>query len=245
MLTLANRLMMRAGAVSGIELVGIVEVDVTTGDVVVDLTALTGGIDTAAAVGDFIVVCEGNGGHYANISGYTTIKTVTNFDSSASPDVKSEIYTAYKISTGDTSVTVLRTSGNYDVGTTTILVFRGVDPTTPLDVIWPLSAKADNNVLADPPAITPVTDGAVVVCVGHGGIDTGSSATRSYSSTDFDEFFTNWNHYATDGGGSVIGVGYKKIDPAGAFNPAAFTLTGADSTNDCWTAVSFVLRPAI
>jgi hypothetical protein len=86
--------------------------------------------------------------------------------------------------TPDTSITL--TGGTLsadDAGAVVVQVWRGVDPTTPFDVTQ-TTATGTNSVLCDPPAITPVTPGAVIVSGGAGGHNANTIVTGVYGSSE-------------------------------------------------------------
>jgi hypothetical protein len=78
-------------------------------------------------------------------------------------------------STPDTTITFSQTGNADNAGTASILVFRNVDTTTPIDVTT-TTATAANTVLANPPAITPTTAGAWII-YGASGAHAGGAAT--------------------------------------------------------------------
>jgi hypothetical protein len=117
--------------------------------------------------------------------------------------------------------------------------FRGVDPTTPLDVTR-TTATGTNTIRVDPPAITPVTNGSVVVFGGAG-----AGAADTFSTTDsLISPLTGLVNASRSATNSVsCGVG-ASIWPGGAFNPVQFTFNETDSVQYSFTAATLALRPA-
>jgi len=118
------------------------------------------------------------------------------------------------------------------------MVFRGVDPTTPMDVTL-TTATGGNSVLANPPSITPVTAGAWIACFGFGAHTDG---TDTYTSAGDLTLFTSSGGNTTNDG--TAGAGYKDDWVSGSFDPGAWTFSGTDSTSFSWCAVTVALRPA-
>jgi hypothetical protein len=118
-----------------------------------------------------------------------------------------------------------------------IFVFRGVDPANPFDVTS-TTATGTNSVLCNPPAITPITNGALIVA---GGVGAHNNGTKTFTSSDLDNFATRASIDTNNE--STIGAGLKEWT-SGAFDPAAFGFSGTNSTSYSWAAVTLALRPA-
>jgi hypothetical protein len=210
----------------------------TTSNQSISLTDLTGGTDTAPSAGDVVVVYYGVGGSSNNQtmtvnSGFTQLAQIV-----ANDTCDAYLRVAYKVMGGtpDTSVEVSQTTSANWPGAGVILVFRGVDTTTPLDVAH-TTASALNTALADPPSVTPSTSGAWVV---SGGIGAHNNGLHTFSSSDLTGFLSVGFDDSVD---VTVGVGYHQWT-SGAFNPAAFTFSGTDSTINSWAALTLALRPA-
>jgi hypothetical protein len=164
----------RPAAVTDITLVGYKTLTHAGGTTSMTLSGLTGGIGTDPAAGDLVVVFRASG-TTANrtltvtTSGYTSDSS-RNVGSAGAPNRISEVL-AYKVMGGspDTSVAWAGAGVSDEVNTTTVAVFRKVDPTTPLDVA--LVAVSGLGVSApNPGSITPTTAGTKVVafsCTGY------------------------------------------------------------------------------
>ena len=124
----------------------------------VSLTGLTGGIGTAPATGDVILVLTGwasttDGTPGVSTAGYTEI---TELFVNSTSDVNLSASYLVVGATPPTSVTVLSTTSSANTKGTVVAVFRGVDNTTPLDVAATTYTSA-GNVLPNFAAITPVS----------------------------------------------------------------------------------------
>ena len=195
------------------------------GDVSLDLTALTGGIDTAARTGDLVLAWGNvsNGGGQINTAGYTPI------DSDGFVPIERKFMGA----TPDTSVVGEGGGGSSNSSAYGVMVFRGVDQTTPLDATPTLATANSTN--PNPPSITPATDGAAVVALaGSGVFDTSISAPTNYTN-----LVTAAGNDSLD---STIGGAWRANRSAGvAENPGPF---GSWSSGP-WRATTIALRPAL
>lgn len=205
-------------------------------DYTVSLTALSGGIGTAAQADDIVVVVTG----FAQLSdlnpGPTTAGYTEVADLYANDNFDTNLSVAYKVmgATPDTSVTVTGSgSGTYGAATV-VHVWRGVDTASPLDVSA-TTATGINGSEIDSPAITPVTAGAVVLTCG---LTAGSDALRTAP--------TGYGHAVQAAGAASrpsLGVVASKAWTAGAEDPGAWT-GGTTSAFNSWAAVTLALRPA-
>lgn len=240
MLTVNNLIGFGAGS-SGIQFVGGATNSMlgsgSVGATIPLTSGLTGGIASAASAGDLVIAAFA-AASTSNLtlsitSGYTLIGTEQYSDDGHDTNLR----VAYKFISGDTETTFGFT-GVGNPGAVAVYVFRGVDPTTPLDVAI-AETTGLNTVLANPPAITPVTPGAFIVCVGAGAANTG--AENTFTSSDLTNFRTVAKR---DGREAILGIGHKPDWVSGAFNAAAFGFTGGDGTNNSNASVSIALRPA-
>jgi len=207
----------------------------------VDLTDLTGGIASSPAAGDLVIIYFGTASTAdRNLVVGSSYVEVTELYSSDTFDTNLVVARKFMGATPDTSITL--TGGTLsvdDAGAVVAQVWRGVDPVTPFDVTQ-TTATGQNSVLCDPPAITPVTPGAVIVSGGAGAHNQSSIITGVYSSPDLTGFRTAGQNDTND---VVIGVGYHAWT-SGAFDPAQFAFLLSDSTSFSWAAVTLALRPA-
>lgn len=208
----------------------------TLSNAVISLTDLTGGIDTAPQSGDMVVIayCVGSGSGTPALSfvtsGYTTLASLFSDDTA-----DTSLVAGYKFMTGtpDTSVTVSDTDNTASAGAVAVMVFRGVDPSTPLDVATTTSTGI-NGGRPTPPAITPTTPGAIIGMFGG----SGNQAPAVFVS-GLSNFITR-----TQGDTNSITVGagtYSWI--SGTYTPVQWT-GNTTSTQASWASATFALRPA-
>lgn len=216
----------------------------TTGSVTLSLQFLTDGIATAAAPGDFVLglfsvgTYDGTSSRVLVISDtsdvqYTLVGSQLLYNDAA--DYKAYLRLAYKFITTDVDIKFGPTGSASDPGIRGAYVFRGVNTVTPLDVTPTTNL---GTIRPNPPSITPVTPGAVIVAagaVGHFGINDPFSAP-----TDLIGFKSVW---AADAYELTLGIGYKDDWTSGAFDPAQF-VNGLSSTGYKTAAMTVALRPA-
>lgn len=209
------------------------------GDGTISLTGLTGGIAAAPAAGDYVVVALTTGSTASrSIScsyGTSLVASLTSIDSfHAVTQVRGKVQT----STPDTSIVVSGTGNVTDACGFVVHVWRNIDQTTPQDVTI-VTATGGNNAQSDPPAITPVTAGAIILAIG--GAAGGTLAVHtSPGGTGVGNFLSGWGADTQDGLTSIYSyTGWT----SGAYNPAAFA-NGGGATSSAWTGVTMALRPA-
>jgi hypothetical protein len=221
----------------------------TTSDVSISLNeTLTGGLATTPSAGDLVIVYFGTGSTadrdlvIGRTGGFTPIPYTEVAELFSNDTFDTNLAVAYRRLTGglsgDTFLVPITggTLNTADAGVVAIQVWRGVDAVTPLDVTQ-TTATGGNTVLCDPPAITPTTNGAIIV---SGGAGAHSSGTQTFSSSDLTEFLTVGQDDTND---ATIGLGYH-VWTSGAFDPAQFTFSGKDGTTFSWAAVTLALRPS-
>lgn len=206
----------------------------TTSTTSVTLTSLTGGIASAPAAGDLVIVGYG-------------ISSTTNVDVTISTAGYTEVYDLYEddtydanlgvfyktmSGTPDTSVVVGQTGSTSNAGAVYISVWRNENSTWPLRSV--ASAQNINSILANPPSITATGSSNAVVAIGVGALNTISA---NYSSSDLTDFQSTRQ---ADTNSVVIGGGYKN-PVSGTFDPAAFT-GPTTSTSASWVAASLEIR---
>lgn len=199
----------------------------------VSLTALTGGLAAAPSQNDIVIVVTAVGDDTAcDVTGYTLIATVST--------TISTLWIGYKFmgATPDTSLTVTGSGSNTQGATVIAYVWRNVDTTTPMDVTATTSS-ATNTGIPNPPSITPVTQGAVILAAGGVGYD---STSRTLSSSSLSNFFSVTANLSGGNTDATAGVGWA-VWTSGAYDPSAFTLSGSDSTLFMSCAATMALRP--
>lgn len=199
-------------------------------------SGLTGGSNSGVSAGDLVVVtvCTGSQARssvvavtapatYQNLTAQRT--TATTYDTN--------IQVSYKFmpSTPDSVVTIPAQGNIADGQAYVVQVFRGVDPTTPLDVTPTYATGSDAN--PKPAAITPVTAGTWIVVTGGGASAIGIKYTASY--------LTNFlAAVGVDTNDARVGAGYYTAWTSGEYDPAAF----GSGLSDSWGATTIALRPA-
>lgn len=205
----------------------------TSPDDLVSLTDLTGGIASAPASGDLVIAAVGfNGsGNFAwsiDTAGYTQVADLFGDDT-----IDTNLWVHYKrLTAADTNFHVAGGNGSVTIA---VHVWRGSDSTTPLDVTT-TTATGINSGLPNPPSITPVTAGAVVVAVGQGGFQN----SAPFTSPDLENFISNGFEAGT--ADPAIGIGSIEWPGSGAVDPAAWS--GTTSTAAAWAAACLAIRPA-
>lgn len=201
--------------------------------------SLTGGTNTTPQAGDIVIIAHaiasGTTDRAFNISGYNQIADLFQTDTESI-----NLFVGWKLmgSTPDTSFTI--TSGSYSTtqaGTIAVHVWRNINPTTPIDVTS-TTALHVSSIRPNPPAITPVTSGAVILAIGGaahtGGVDT-------FGATYLSNFRTVGLNSTDD---STVGMGSIVWPGSGAYDPAVWTCTQATSTAFSAASCTMALRPA-
>lgn len=207
----------------------------------IDLTSLSGGLETSAKAGDIVVVIAGNvTGQYPTIvtpTGYTKLSNLSSSEKSGTYPIYVTI--SYKImgSTPDTSITIPAGTNKYG-GSSSVHVWRGVDLTNPIDVTITTASNYYSRAI-NSPSITPVTQGSVILSMGASMCYdiTGATEPTGYSNKIY-SFNGGYNY------GCVSVASSKLWSGSGAEDPGAWGFTGVTDSYDTWAAVSLVLRPA-
>ena len=206
---------------------------------------LTGGSDSSPSPGDVVVVFTAFGhtasvapGVSGNNSGSYTGVTASHQYGNDSWDTC--FWGMYKRqgSTVDTSLTITRQNTTTYGGATVVMVWRGVDPDTPIDAT-PTTATQNNanTCLFNAPSITPATEGAIIIAAGAGTMPATSVAYTGISGMD------NFVTRKGDGSTSDTGVGAASIEwTSGAYDPPIVS-GGTPNASSSWVALSMALRP--
>jgi hypothetical protein len=210
----------------------------TASNIVVPLTTLTGGTDSAPSADDIVVVCFSIGTTATRalvIAGYTIIAT-----GYANDTFDTELRAGYKLMgvTPDTTVTLTGgTISTAAAGVVEVHVWRGVDLVTPIDVTT-VTTTGTNSAIPTPPPITPITPGAIILAGAGNAHNRGSGTfTASYLSNFLTVVQSDTND-ATGGLGSVAWA-------SGTYTPATWTWSAANSTSYSRVAFTTALRPAV
>lgn len=232
---LARFLSGASAAVSGLQFVGgrtYAEDEPLT----VPLTSLTGGIATSPSAGDIVIVAVGfknstDRDIKADLAGYTEVA-----DLFAGGVNNAHMAVFYKVlSSAETSVDI--DLDGHDEGWAVVHVWRGVNQTTPLDAITSTNTGIPG--VPNCPAITTITDGAVVIAIG--GAVYGLSPSNGVALTTP----TGMTNFYTIAELGIFGIGIASIlrETAGFYDPPAFG-GGSTNTNNSYCAVTLALRPA-
>lgn len=209
----------------------------TTSSQAVALTGLTGGSDTSPSIGDFVVITYAVGSTANRTltigSGDYTTQGASLYANGSSYDANLLVATKY-LTAADTSVSVSGTGSTASAGSITVSVYRGVDPTTPMDVAA-TTATGTGTGRPTPPAITPVTAGAWIAICGAAAAATGAVFIASALS----DFMTATSADTQD---AMVGVGDYQAWTGGAYTPAAWT-GGTTGSSESWAAITLALRP--
>lgn len=205
------------------------------------LTSLTGGIASAPQEGDVVIIVSG-AGSTSDVSmsmitaGYTEL-----FEAYESDTVDTNLAVYYKVmgATPDTDVTI-NESGNAAFASAAIAhVWRNIDTSNPIDA-YTTQFTGVNSAHANPPAVTTITENAVVLAIGASG-NTGGSGTFIQGG-DLENFFTRGSNDTYD---ITLGVGSIATTSPTSVNPAAFTTTFDNDTTFSWMSASVALKPKL
>lgn len=217
-----------------IQFVGYASTGITTSYISANQTfsiaSLTGGIGTTPQTGDLVVLLRASDDSTTSlaVSGYTQ-----NVDRGVNTTLRdASLYVAYRLmgATPETSLSLYTPPSENTV--TIAMVFRGVDPTTPLDATG--ASAIFTNGVPDPPAVTTATNNAVsvVLAASSSGVTAVTSPT-GYSTSVARAQGTRLAGYAC----------FRTVSPAGLENPAAFGGI-TPTTNYAAAAATILLRPA-
>jgi len=210
---------------------------------------LTGGIASSPANGDDIIVIAACSTSNATSGVKCAGDTNGNYTQIIAPvyvdSIRDTRLTAWAYRQGGTPDTLLAVDAGTNQTTAgsaaIILVFRGVDAATRLDVARATATGIDNND-PDPPARTPVTDLALFLAVGCSSCGPAATAELVRNS--------GWSpsvYHSVVGSLSGIklaveGKVWRTGD--GEINPAAWADADTPETDYTWIAGAIVLRPA-
>lgn len=227
--------------------VGYAKITGTGASMTIDLTTLLTDVGSPAPPGgailkdDVIFVLAGWATSSTNVdvqvTGYTEID-----DLFAGTTRAVNLAVAWKAmgATPDTSITTNASNSAGNGSAALALVYRYVDPTTPLDVAYVSgthSATAAGNALANSPPITPVSPGAFIVSYVAATGDTTPASLTISGMTKYGE--------AGMGGtsrGYRLAAAHKTDWVSGAFDPPAWT-TSESAASDSWAALTLALKP--
>jgi hypothetical protein len=208
--------------------------------ITVDLTALTGGSNSAPSAGDIVLVVHAAARAYdtpaaltLSTSGYSAIASGLYAEDSGA----ATLFTFYKVmgSTPDTSLVTNGTGVTTNSMTCCVHVWRGFNSSNIFDVTTTTATGANTN-RPTPPAITPTTSGSVIVCLAT----SGGGGDQTLTNTDLSNF-RNISRSDTYNGRSGIG---SYAWSSGTFTPAKWSTSVSEVNTAAWCAVTLALRPA-
>ena len=154
-------------------------------DVTFSLTSLTGGIASQPAEDDIVIVAgqlEQGANRAVAITGYDL-----SLDLYSSDSYRTNMTVGYKVmgATPDTSFEVTSSGiSSNNAWAVCAQVWRGVDTVTPMDVTQVTSDGNNNSGIPNPPSITPVTAGAIIIAMGA----SGSQNTTLFTNSELSNF---------------------------------------------------------
>lgn len=189
--------------------------------------------------GDFILVFRtsdsGSTTWTLTIQGGTSIVPDGALDSGAGPDS----VLGYFVATSSLLVVNMYSDGDeqdpYEM--VSYAVFRNVNSTTPIDVTPTVVADSAGNVAPNPPSITTVTDGCMIIVLVS--IDDTDITTAT-----FDSSYTLLTKLYGGTGEPCHYLIYKTQSTSGTENPAQFTNYPTVPSTDDHHTVTLALRPA-
>lgn len=205
-------------------------------------SAITMSIPAETEPGDLVLVIHGmkRTSDYAvgvtDPSGYTEIADLYANDSN-----DTNLSVSYKIMGGSVDETVtVNASGHAAYANAALLqVWRNVNQSSPIDVTTTTATGIDGT-NANPPAIAPVTAGAVVISVI--GVTSNNPCTLTPPATP-----DNVTLRSVDGDGDAINLGSASYPwTSGALDLGVWTYSGSSvpGTSDSWCAATVALKPA-
>ena len=209
---------------------------------------LTGGINSVPQEGDLVVVCYAITSALARSptpalsapSGWTA--SITYPQGGASQRLTTRTFYKFMTSTPDTSITPAATGNVDDAGVISIRVYRGVNPTTPMDISQGSTSFTGNTPPDDvpnPPGATPVTRLATIVSFGSQG---GPSVATFTAPAELDSG-TFQTVAQADTNAAAIGSGHYMDWNAGEIDIGPYG-GGTSSASNIQTTNTIVLRPA-
>lgn len=204
-------------------------------------SGLTGGSRSSVQEGDLVVAALASAAVSNVTLSITTGYTLAGdelYSNGSSFDTNLRVAYKFMGATPDSTVTFGPSGSSSGGKAAAVFVFSGVDPVTPLDAAVVTATGTGQN-YPNPGPITPVTGGAVILCVGamsEGNGSAGFSNNGQYSAFSY--------VLGGDDNDIHLGLGVKTDWSGGTFDPAAFTGSGA-SNQGSWSALAIALRPIV
>lgn len=222
------------------------QIPVTTDIELVKQDSFFSSTDTSFSIsgiqsGDFVLIFRTDDSGQATWSdvfqGGTSILPNDALSSGVGPDS----VLGYYVATSSLLIVETTTSGGEDQGAYEMVsyaVFRNVNSTTPIDVTPTYVADSAGNIAPNPPSITTVTDGCMIIVLV-------SIDDSDITSATFDSSYTLLTKLYGGTGDPCHYLIYKTQSTAGSENPAQFTnYPTSIPSNDDHHTVTLALRPA-
>jgi hypothetical protein len=212
-----------------------------TANISVALTGLTGGIATAPAAGDIVIIAVSIGAVTSKTYRISTYTQIASLYANDTYDANLQVGWKRMGSTPDTTATITGGSGvSTDGMAIAVHVWRNVDSVTPIDST-PVTAAVLNTAIPAFGAVTPTTSGAVIICAaGSGHI----ANAVTYTATSLSNFLTAVGNDSYDGTVGMGSISNWTPQDGATYTPLAWTFGGTNSTSYAYCSVVFALRPA-
>lgn len=207
-------------------------------------TALAGGIDTMARAGDLLIVCFAAGGTTAPAYGlsdagglsWTVAGTAYGDDTGdALLDVR------YAIAATDPVSSIISNAVTVQDFAFILTVWRGVDPSVPVDSTPQFASGIDSSVPNPPASLSVTRAGCSAVAIGVAAMPDGAQPAITAPPSGFTTALTV-NRATNSAPDASISVGYKNnVTSGAATNPGTFTVSST-STSSAWAAATLILR---
>lgn len=210
----------------------------------VSLTSLTGGLASSPAAGDLVLVFTGYKDTSNTSPGLTSpLSAIQLADLFANSINDANLSVNYFWYSGETTITC-RTQSGTGGKATAIAVFRGVDRTNPFDATFTTATTTGNsNGSINPPAITPVTAGAWVLCGGLSAAGSGGTVPASFTAPA--GYIRSANGSSASSGSDVAytAICYNSAPFIGSVNDPANMVGNNGGSGSSGIAVTMALRP--
>ncbi len=225
-----------------LQFVGYTSATGSGGTLSVAATGLTGGVSSSIQAGDLVVVVSNacttsDLNMTASGSGFTWTEDQDLYANSNNADTNAGVHWTIATGAGSGSITLTGSGAGTSGATAMLAAFRNVN-STQFDAATTSSSQTAAS-SADPPSITTVTDGALVLAIAAGCRKTSSiSAYTAPSGYTLINAFTDNQSTRSSG----LAVAYKTIATAGAENPGYMGDPGGTTGNSSY-AITVAVRP--
>lgn len=211
----------------------------STGEGSLALSSLSGGLASSPSTGDLVIVGWSMCGNMGDKDMYVTTgwHEVADLFQTSTGGALANFGIFYKFMGTSVDATCVVNSSNSTGGRAGfILVFRGVDQTSPLDVAA-VTATGSGIGLPTIQGIAPATSGSIILPMGM------ASASAVFTQGgELDDFLSAWG----DGSGTdvALGVGQIIYGSGSGYVPTQWTGGAGVATDNTWIASTLALRPS-